>query len=47
MNAEKARIEAERAENARMMEELLALKAQLEGRTQATPPEGEEGNADN
>ena len=35
MEAEKARIEAERAENARMMEELLALKAQLENRTQA------------
>lgn len=41
MNAEKARIEAERAENARMMEELLALKAQLEGKTQGMPPEEE------
>ena len=30
MNAEKARLEEERAQNARMMEELLALKAQLE-----------------
>ena len=30
MNAEKARIEEERAQNAKMMEELLALKAQLE-----------------
>lgn len=30
MEAEKARIEAERAQNAKMMEELLALKAQLE-----------------
>ena len=33
MNAEKARIEAERAENAKMMEQLLALKAQLEKQT--------------
>lgn len=30
MNAEKARLDEERAQNARMMEELLALKAQLE-----------------
>lgn len=30
MQAEKSKIEAERAESARMMEELLALKAQLE-----------------
>lgn len=35
MQAEKAQIEAERAESARMMEELLALKAQLE--MQKTP----------
>lgn len=41
MNAEKARIEAERAETARMMEELLALKAQLEQKT--TIPDNEEG----
>ena len=46
MNAEKARIEAERAENARMMEELMALKAQLESKAQETPPEGEDANAD-
>lgn len=32
MQAEKAQIEAERAESVRMMEELLALKAQLENR---------------
>ena len=44
MNAEKARIEAERAETAKMMEELLALKAQLEIQAQTAPPEGE--NAD-
>lgn len=31
MNAEKSRLEEERAENARMMKELLQLKAQLEG----------------
>lgn len=46
MNAQKARIEAERAENARMMQELLALKAQLEGKTQETPPGGENADAD-
>lgn len=46
MNAEKARIEAERAETAKMMEELLALKAQLEGKAQSAPPEGENPNAD-
>lgn len=32
MDAEKAKIEAERAENAKMLEELQALKAQLEGK---------------
>ena len=37
MNAEKARIEEERAQNAKMMEELLALKAQLERQADATP----------
>lgn len=47
MDAEKAKLEAERAETAKMMEELLALKAQLEGRTQTAPPEGEDANADN
>ena len=46
MNAEKARIEAERAENARMMEELMALKAQLESKTKESPSEGEDANAD-
>lgn len=50
MNEEKARIEEERAQNARMMEELLALKAQLdqqsaEGRS-ATPLEGVSEDAD-
>jgi hypothetical protein len=27
------------------MEELLALKAQLEGKTKESPPEGEDANA--
>lgn len=40
MEAEKAQIEAERAENAKMMAELMALKAQLENKTQAPPKEG-------
>ena len=40
MEAEKASIQAERAETARMMEELLALKAQLEKHT--TQKSGEE-----
>lgn len=44
MNAEKAQLEADRAETARMMEELLALKAQLESKTQNASPEG--GDAD-
>lgn len=47
MNAEKAKLEEERAQNARMMEELLALKAQLENNTQSTPPEGDGADADN
>ena len=38
MNAEKARIEEERAETARMMQELLALKAQLEQKSDTTLP---------
>ena len=41
INAEKARIEAERAENQRMMQELLLLKQQLEqqgGGTPTAPP---------
>lgn len=46
MNAEKAKIEEERAETARMMEELMALKAQLESKTQQSPPEGENEDAD-
>jgi signal peptidase len=50
MNAEKARIEEERAQNARMMEELMQLKAQLEMRSttgQDKPQEGggEDANA--
>ena len=42
MNAEKARIEEERAQNAKMMEELLALKAQLQMQSN-TPPQPEPG----
>jgi hypothetical protein len=42
MEAEKARIEDERAQNAKMMEELLALKAQLQQAAQ----EGGNSNAD-
>lgn len=45
MNAEKARIEAERAENAKMMEELLALKAQLEKQTDAAGKEKPDAEA--
>lgn len=47
MQAEKDRIEAERAENAKMMAELMALKAQLENQTQTTQTGGEDTNADN
>lgn len=43
MNAEKARIEEERAQNAKMMEELLALKAQLEGNNTADVPKDPAG----
>lgn len=39
METEKAKIEAERAENARMLEELQALKAQLESQQAAPVPE--------
>ena len=46
MQAEKDRIEAERAENAKMMAELMALKAQLENQTQTTQTGGEDTNAD-
>ena len=46
MQAEKDRIEAERAENAKMMAELMALKAQLENQQQPTQTGGEETNAD-
>lgn len=45
INKEKAQIEAERAENTRMIQELLALKAQLESKTQEVPREGENANA--
>ena len=40
MLAEKEKLEAERAENKRMMQELLALKAQLDGKNggEGTPP---------
>ena len=44
LEAEKAQIEAERAENAKMMEELKALKAQLEQQT-ASEVETDEGNS--
>lgn len=44
MNEEKARLEQERAENARMLEQLMALKAQLE--QQNTPPVQEQGGTD-
>lgn len=37
MNAEKAKLEQERAANAKMMEELLALKAQLEEKSAGAP----------
>ena len=46
MNAEKARIEEERLQNAKMMEELLALKEQLRNQTATTPQEGETEYAD-
>ena len=46
MQAEKDRIEAERAENAKMMAELMALKAQLENQQQPTQTGGEDTNAD-
>ena len=39
LEAEKARIEAEKEETARMMEQLLALKAQLEQQTEAQKSE--------
>lgn len=38
IQAEKDQLEAERAENQRMMQELLALKAQLEKSGEGTPP---------
>ena len=38
MNAEKAKIEEERAETQRMMQELLALKAQLDQKNNENPP---------
>ncbi|MBQ4141303.1 MAG: signal peptidase I [Clostridia bacterium] len=41
MNAEKAKIEEERAENAKMLAELQALKAQLESKTEAPAPSEE------
>jgi hypothetical protein len=43
MKAERDKIEAERLENAKMLSELQALKAQLEGKaaptTETTPPD--------
>jgi signal peptidase len=48
MNAEKSRLEEERAENAKMLEELLALKAQLQQRTEtSTPSEQEQTHGEN
>ena len=41
MQAEKDKIQAEKEENARMLEELKALKAQLEGQQTADKPEAE------
>ena len=41
MEAEKARIEEERAQNAKMMEELLALKAQLQQKENGGTEDGE------
>ena len=47
MNAEKSRLEEERAENARMMKELLQLKAQLEGhKISPTQEEGDTQDAE-
>ncbi len=46
MHAEKEKLEEERAQNAKMLEELRALKAQLENSGQQTPQEGENINAD-
>ena len=44
MQAEKDKIEAEKAENAKMLEELRALKAQLEG--QQSVPVASESESD-
>ena len=41
MQAEKEKIESERAENARMLLELQALKAQLSGQQNATDSEND------
>ena len=46
METEKAKIEAERAENAKMLEELQALKAQLESRQAAPVPEAPPADAE-
>ena len=46
MEAEKARIEEERAQNARMMEELLALKAQLESKQTNSPAQEDDAHDD-
>ena len=45
LEKEKQQLEAQRAENAKMMEELLALKAQLEG-VQPTPAGAESADTD-
>jgi len=46
MQAEREKIEQERAANAKMLEELQALKAQLEGNKNETPPNTEEAPKD-
>ena len=46
MQAERDQIQAEKEENAKMLEELRALKAQLEGKTSAEEPVAEEPVAD-
>jgi hypothetical protein len=46
MQEEKNKIEAEKAENAKMLEELRALKAQLEGQQAASAAAPEEKPAE-
>ena len=46
MQAEKDKIEAEKAENAKMLEELKALKAQLESKGAVAQPAASEAKAE-